>query len=185
VVLHSLAAAAFFGSFPLEVVAGPRVGFGVRAVIAAAVLFGSGRIHRPPVLRGLHRWLMWLAAWLVPAAFVLGAIDPRFRGAALHVLFVGGFAQLTLAVSTHVVLWRSDGEPPLAWGKLALRAMAVLLAGAFTARIVATIDLRHVADWLGVAAYAFCAAVAAWAAVVAPALLTGRSAGARQSARDS
>jgi hypothetical protein len=44
---------------------------------------------------------------------------------------------------------------------------------------------RHVADWLGIAAYAFCAAVAAWAAVVAPALRAGSSAGGRDpAARD-
>jgi hypothetical protein len=62
----------------------------------------------------------------------------------------------------------------LARSPLALRAMAVLLATAFTARIIATIDLRHVAEWLGIAAYAFCAAVAAWAVAVAPALFARR-----------
>jgi uncharacterized protein involved in response to NO len=169
-VLHAAAAAAFFGSFPLEAFAGARVGFGVRALVASAVLFGAARIHRRPTVRGLHRWLMWLAAWLVPAAFLLGALAPRFRGAALHVLFVGGFAQITLAVSTHVALGRSAGEAMLARSPLALRAMAVLLAAAFTARIIATIDLRHVAEWLEIAAYAFCAAVAAWAVAVGPAL---------------
>jgi uncharacterized protein involved in response to NO len=174
--VHCTAAAAFFGSFPAELVAGPRLGFGVRAAIAAAVLLGSGRIHRLPLLPGLHRRLMWLAAWLVPVGFAIGAASPRFRGAALHVLFVGGFAQITLAVSTHVVLWREGRQPAGAWSAVAVRAMAALLAAAFTARIVATVDLRHVADWLGVAAYAFCAAVAAWGTVVGPALARGTAA---------
>jgi uncharacterized protein involved in response to NO len=189
--LHAVAAVAFFGSFPLELVSGPQVGFGLRAAVAAAVLIGSARIHRRPTLPGLHRRLIWLASWLVPIAFLFGALAPRFRGAALHVLFVGGFAQLTLAVSTHVVLWREDGQRVPApapasdsrWSAVGIRLMAALLAAAFAARIAATLHLRHVADWLGIAAYAFCAAVAAWAAVVAPALLAGRSAGARQPAR--
>jgi uncharacterized protein involved in response to NO len=173
VALHSLAAVAFFGSFPLEVVAGSHVGFGVRALVAGAVLLGAARIHRVPSLPGVHRKLMWLAAWLVPLGFLLGAVAPRFRGAALHVLFVGGFAQITLAVSAHVVLWREGRQSALSRSPLAVRAMAVLLATAFTARIAATIDLKHVAAWLEVAAYAFSAAVVAWAAVVGPALLGG------------
>jgi uncharacterized protein involved in response to NO len=177
VALHAAAAVAFFGSFPLELLLGPQAGFAVRALVAWAVLLGAARIHRPPVLPGLHRWLIWFAAWLVPIGFLIGSLAPRFRGAALHVLFVGGFAQLTLAVSTHVVLWRED-RSSLTRTPLALGAMAVLLAAAFTARIVATIDLRHVAGWLEVAAYAFCAAVGAWAAVVLPALVAGKSAAA-------
>jgi uncharacterized protein involved in response to NO len=182
VALHAAAAAAFFASFPLELLAGPRLGFAARALVAGAVLVGAARIHRPPVLPGLHRRLIWLAAWLVPVAFLFGALAPRFRGAALHVLFVGGFAQITLAVSTHVVLSPEDRQPAAAWSRAAIRAMAALLAAAFTARIVATIDIRHVADWLRIAAYAFCAAVVAWAAVIGPALLAGGAAGARQAA---
>jgi uncharacterized protein involved in response to NO len=178
VVLHASAAAVFFGSFPLELVTGAQVGFGVRALVAGAVLLGSARIHRPPSLPGLQRWSIWLAAWLLPVGFLFGALAPRFRGAALHVLFVGGFAQLTLAVSAHVLVWRDDRPALPAWSAVAIRAMSTLLAAAFTARIVATVHLRHVADWLGIAAYAFCAALAAWAAVTAPALLARRAASA-------
>jgi uncharacterized protein involved in response to NO len=180
--LHAAAAVVFFCSSPLELVFGPQLGFGLRAVIAAAVLLGSARIHRPPALPGLHRRLIWLAAWLVPIAFLFGAIAPRFRGAALHVLFVGGFAQITLAVSTHVVLWREDRARVPAWSAVGIRVMAALLAAAFAARIAATVHFRHVADWLGIAAYAFCAAVGAWAAAVAPALFARRSAATRQPA---
>lgn len=179
VALHAAAAAVFFGSFPLELLSGPPLGFGLRALVSAGVLLGVARIHRPPVLPGLHRWLIWLAAWLVPIAFLFGALAPRFRGAALHVLFVGGFAQLTLAVSTHVVLWREDRPRVPSWSAAGIRVMAALLAAAFAARIAATVHFGHVADWLEIAAYAFCAAVAAWASVVLPGLLGGRTAGAR------
>jgi uncharacterized protein involved in response to NO len=177
--LHAAAAVVFFGSFPLELLSKPRLGFGLRALVAGAVLLGSARIHRPPILPGLHRRLILLAAWLVPIAFFFGALAPRFRGAALHVLFVGGFAQITLAVSTHVVLGREDRRSLPAWNAIGIGAMAALLAAAFTARIAATVDFRHVAGWLEVAAYAFCAAIAAWAAVIGPALLAGTAAGAR------
>lgn len=168
--LHALGVAALLGSFPLEVLGNARLGFGLRALVAGAVLVGAAHIHRPPLLPGLLRWLVWLAAWLVPLGFALGALGPRFRGAALHVLFVGGFAQVALAASTQLVL--SDGGPgrrPSRPG--AVPVMAALLAAAFGARIVAALETRHVAAWLGLAAFAFLGAVAAWAAVVGPALL--------------
>lgn len=168
--LHAAGAVAFFGSFPLELAAGPRAGFGIRAAVAAAVLLGSAGLHRAPAPPGLPLRLAVLAAWLVPAAFLFGALAPRFRGAALHVLFVGGFAQLTLAASTEVV-HRRDGAPVRpAWRGGGIAAMAALLAAAFGARIAAALDVGDVATWLEVAAWAFCAAVAAWVAVNGPAL---------------
>jgi uncharacterized protein involved in response to NO len=170
IALHALAAAALLGSFPLEVLWSPRLGFGLRAAISLAVLLSSARIHRRPSLPGLLRRLVWLAAWLVPAGFAVGSLGPRFRGAALHVLFVGGFAQVALAVSTQVLLARGAPGGRAAARPLAVRAMAGFLAAAFGSRILAALDVRHVAAWLGIAAFAFCAAIAAWAALVGPAL---------------
>lgn len=171
--LHGLAIAALLASFPLEVLGSARLGFGLRALVAGCVLVGAARIHRPPRLPGLLRWLVWLAAWLVPLGFALGAVGPRFRGAALHVLFVGGFAQVALAASTHLVLAQGAGAERRAARTGGVPAMAALLAAAFGARIVAALEVRHVAAWLGVAAFSFLGAVAAWAAVVGPELLAG------------
>jgi uncharacterized protein involved in response to NO len=168
--LHALAIAALLASFPLEVLGDARLGFGLRALVAGGVLVGAARIHRPPLLPGLLRWLVWLAAWLVPVGFALGALGPRFRGAALHVLFVGGFAQVALAAST-LVLSQGAASERRSRRTRAVPAMAGFLAAAFGARIGAALEVRHVAAWLGVAAFAFLGAVAAWAAVVGPALL--------------
>jgi uncharacterized protein involved in response to NO len=168
--LHVAGAAVFLASFPLEVLVDVRAGVGLRALVATAVLLFVARLHRPPTLPGLHRRLVWLGAWLVPIGFWMGALVPRLRGAALHVLFVGGFAQLTLAVATHVVLSHGGRPERLVESPRSLRAMAALLATAFGARIAAGIDLARVAAWLAVAGVAFTAALAAWAALVAPAL---------------
>jgi uncharacterized protein involved in response to NO len=168
---HGAAAAAFFASFPLEVLADARLGIALRAAVATVVLLAAGRLHRPPALPGVHRWLIWLGAWLVPVGFWVGALFPRHRGAALHVVFVGGFSQLALAVGTHVALSRGGQAQRLSASPRALRLMAVLLAVAFAARILAGVDLRHVAGWLSAAGAAFTGAVLAWAVVVGPALL--------------
>lgn len=167
---HAAAALVFFASFPLEVLVDLRLGIALRALVATAVLVLAARLHLPPTLPGLHRWLVWLGAWLVPLGFWVGALFPRHRGAALHVVFVGGFAQIALAVATHVALSHGGRPERLSSSPPALQLMAVLLAAAFGARILAGVDLAHVASWLSWAGLAFAGAVAAWAVVVFPAL---------------
>jgi uncharacterized protein involved in response to NO len=92
----------------------------------------------------------------------------------LHVVFVGGFSQLALGVATHVALSHGGRPERLSASPHALRVMAVLLAAAFAARIVAGVDLAHVARWLSVAGVAFTGAVVSWAVVVVPVLLSRR-----------
>jgi uncharacterized protein involved in response to NO len=171
---HAVAALAFFASFPLETLVDVRLGLALRAAVATGVLLAVARLHRPPTLPGLHRWLVWLGAWLVPLGFWSAAMFPRQRGAALHVVFVGGFAQIVLAVATHVALSHGGRPERLSTSPRALRLMAVLLAAAFAARIAAGIDLPHVARWLSVAGVAFTGAVLSWAVVVGPALVGRR-----------
>jgi len=167
---HLGAAGLFFASFALEPWAGEQVGFGLRAAVAAAALVASARIHRRPALPGLHRRLVWLGAWMVPVGFGLGALSPRLHGAALHVLFVGGYAQLALGLAVPVALGSSPRAASLAGSPPALRATALLLAGAFAARVAAALDLSRVAAWLAVAGAAFAGALAAWGALVLPSL---------------
>ncbi|HET8541926.1 MAG TPA: NnrS family protein [Anaeromyxobacter sp.] len=170
VALHALAAAAFYGSFPLEVLGDVRAGVALRALVATLVLWLAARLDRLPSVPGLHRRLAWLAAWLVPAGFWMAALLPRLRTAALHVVFVGGFAQLTLAVSAHVVLSHGGRPEHLRGSPPALRLMAALLAVAFAGRILAGLDLARIPEWLAVSGAAFVGAVVCWAAAVAPGL---------------
>jgi uncharacterized protein involved in response to NO len=173
---HAGAAALFFASFPFEVLADVRLGIALRAAVATVVLVVAARLHRRPTLPGVHRWLVWLGAWLVPLGFWVAALFPRHRGAALHVVFVGGFAQLALAVATHVALSHGGRPERLSASPRALRVMAVLLAVAFAARILAGVDLAHIPGWLAIAGVAFTGAIASWAIVVVPALRRPRGA---------
>ena len=170
VLSHALGAAAFYGSFPLEILVNQRAGIALRALVATLVLVLAARIDRPPTVPGLHRRLAWLAAWLVPAGFWMAALLPRLRTAALHVVFVGGFAQLALAVAAHVVLSHGGRPKRLRQSPIALRWMAALLAIAFAGRILAGVDLARIPEWLAVAGAAFTGAVLCWAALVAPGL---------------
>jgi uncharacterized protein involved in response to NO len=138
--------------------------------VATLVLVLAARIVRPPSVPGLHRRLAWLAAWLVPAGFWMAALLPRLRTAALHVVFVGGFAQLALTVAAHVVLSHGGRPERLRESPIALRVMAALLALAFVGRVLAGVDLARIPEWLAVAGAAFAGAVVAWAALVAAGL---------------
>lgn len=170
VLLHAAGAVAFFGSFPLEILGDPRAGLALRALVATLVLLLSARLDRLPSVPGLHRRLAFAGAWLVPAGFWMAALLPRLRTAALHVVFVGGFAQLTLAVGAHVVLSHGGRPEHLRRSPPALRLMAALLAIAFGGRILAGVDLARIPEWLAVAGAAFTGAVACWVVAIAPGL---------------
>lgn len=167
--LHVLAALAFYASFPVEVLLDARLGMALRALVATAVLVAAAGIHRAPTLPGVHRQLVWIAAWLVPLGFWLAALAPSLRTAALHVVFVGGFTQLTLALSAHVVLSGGGRAPPLAESRWRACSVAALIALACGARLVAAIDRARIPFWLAVAGATFVAAILAWAALVRPA----------------
>lgn len=168
---HALAAAAFFASFPLEVLASPRGGLALRAAVATGALVVAG-LHRAGGFAGLQRRLVWLGAWLVPAGFWIGAAFPAHRGAALHVVFVGGFSLVSLALGAQAV--EAGAAEPRPASPRALGVMAALLAAAFAARLAAAVDLARVAAWLAIAGAAFAAAVVAWAVAVARGIVRAR-----------
>ena len=76
----------------------------VRAAIASAVLLATVRPWRAPATRTTLSWCVWTACWLVIAALWSSAIAPAYRVDLLHILFMGGFTLLILAVGTRVTL---------------------------------------------------------------------------------
>ena len=76
----------------------------LRAAIASSVLFATITPWRPPAVRTTLAWCAWTASWLVIAGSWLAAIAPAHRVDFLHVLFMGGFTLLILAVGTRVTL---------------------------------------------------------------------------------
>jgi uncharacterized protein involved in response to NO len=108
------------------------------AVVALGLGLGGGAWRRPGK-PGLHRRLIWLSAWLVPAGVAASGIWPDYRVPALHVLFIGGFGLLMFSVATHVSLGHLGlerlalGRPPAValFGVLFLLAMAARVAADF------------------------------------------------------
>jgi uncharacterized protein involved in response to NO len=76
----------------------------VRAAVVTIVILSAVQSWRLPQVRTTLSWCVWSAQWLVILAVWLVAIAPRYRIDLLHVLFIGGFTLLILAVGTRVTL---------------------------------------------------------------------------------
>ncbi len=174
--LHAGAALAFLGSFVLEAAGWLVMGYALRSFIAICVLVLAGRLHLPPTQPGLHRRLAWLGAWCVPTGLALVAALPGYKQAGLHVTFIGGFALLTFAVSTHVVLSHGGQGARLARAPWQLVALAAGVGVALAFRVVLVFEPSRFSLWAGLAAGAFLLAMLAWVWLVGGTLRPRRAA---------
>ena len=83
----------------------------LRAAAATAIVLVNVQPWRAPVVRTTLAWCVWTAHWLLIAALWLAAAVSKYRIDALHVMFMGAFTLLILAVGTRVAL--SHGGYPL------------------------------------------------------------------------
>ncbi len=171
------AALVFLASFPVEVYAAPRLGFALRAAAAGGVLVGVARLWRLPAMPGLHRRLIWIAAWLLPVGYVVSAILPEQRSTALHVTFIGSFALLALSVALHVTLSHGGHPASLGGRPWQVWCLGLLLAAATVFRLLVGLDPPRMKIWLALAAASFLLATLAWSALAVPALRAGASPG--------
>lgn len=173
--LHAAAALGFVASFVVEARGLSAAGHSLRALLAVAVLLVPGRLWRVPTVRGLNRRLLWASAWMLPLGYSLVALRWVERTAGLHLVFVGSFALMTLAISTHVALSHAGTPGPLLGAPRALVVLGTLVGVAAAARVRLAFDPGHFTLWLGVAAGALLLALLAWAALVARPLLPRRA----------
>jgi hypothetical protein len=76
----------------------------LRAAAATAVVFSTVQPWRAPVVRTTLSRCVWTAHWLLIAALWLVAAIPKYRIDFLHVMFMGAFTLLILAIGTRVAL---------------------------------------------------------------------------------
>ena len=164
---YALAGVLVFASLVLEHAGWVRAGPLLRAAVVAIGLgLGAGAWRRPG-RPGLHRRLVWLAAWLMPLGLAASGLWPDYRVPALHVLFIGGFSLLVVAVATHVALSHlgmdalAGGNPP------AVIVLGVSFLLAMLARVAADASQTYFAH-LGWAAGVWIAGSVVWLAFLAP-----------------
>ena len=83
----------------------------IRAVAVTAVIAMNVQPWRAPVTQTTLAWCVWIAHWFLIGGVWLIALFPNHHIDYLHILFMGAFTLLILAVGTRVVL--SHGGYPL------------------------------------------------------------------------
>ena len=167
---HLLAAAALVGSFVVQQKVSVSAGCGLRAVVIATEFLLTHELWRLPSLPGWNRRVVWLAAWCVPLGFAVAAVFPEYYQGGLHIAFVSGFAMLTLAVSTHVILGHGDRTDLLNGQPWQVGSLATLMIAATASRVAMTVQPLHRDAWMATAAFFFLSATALWAGFLLPVL---------------
>lgn len=167
---HLLAAAGLVASFVLQQQVSVTAGCGLRAAVIAAEYLLTHELWRPPSLPGWNRRLVWLSAWCVPLGFAGAAVFPGWYQGGLHLAFVGGFATLTLAVSTHVILGHGDRDDLLNGQPWPVGLLGVLMMAATACRVAMAVQPLHRDAWMATAAFFFLTATLVWLGFLAPVL---------------
>jgi len=99
-------------AFVAEATAHSGLGAWLRALAATAMIVLVWKLVRLPGRRDAPAFAMWSSGWLLLAGLWVAALAPAFTLGALHLVFIGGFALLTLGIGTRVLV--SHGRHPLA-----------------------------------------------------------------------
>ncbi len=172
---HIAAAVALASSFVVEVEGSLRAALMLRAAIALSVLVIGAGIWRRPTEPGWNRRLIWIAAWMLPLGYTLAAAFPLHHKAGLHVVFLGGFALLALAVSTQVILGHGGYRRQMTGRPWQVAAIGALVIAAMVPRALVDFDPARFSLWLGTAALLFLAATVVWASFLVPKLAVRES----------
>ncbi len=173
---HLVGAAILVLSFWLEVSGSIRLGLLMRGVTVLTVLLTDPQIWRPPRRPGLNVRVILVAVWLLPTGYLVGAIFPDYAMGALHISLIGGFGLLALAVSAQLILGHGGYREILIGHPPALLWVTTLVGSAIVARMAMELASAERFRWMGWAAGLFLGATLLWLRLVAPGLLSTRSA---------
>jgi uncharacterized protein involved in response to NO len=113
---YAMIAAALAGSFALEVNGMPRIAGVLRAVAVSAVLLGVWRIHLGRSSSRLAHTLR-VAGLAIMVGLWIAVILPTRPLLGEHVVFIGGYGLLTMAIATRVIVshggWPQQDETRL------------------------------------------------------------------------
>jgi len=163
--LHSICAVAFFASFFAGEMVSGQLGFAIRALVTLLVVSGPLQAAPLPLRPGMSDRMLRVCIWMLPLGYSWVAIAPMYRRAGLHVVYLGCFTALVLAVAAHLTLSRrpvAERQRARPWQ---LAFGGALLAVALTARTLLELDPPNFHLWLGMAAASFLTATVPWGAI--------------------
>jgi uncharacterized protein involved in response to NO len=168
---HLTGALLLLASFFLQYAYSIRVGLALRGTVILAVLLLSAEIWRRPTTPGLNRRVLWTAAWMLPLGFFLGAAYPTAFKAGLHVSFIGGFALMTLAVSTQVTLGHGGYSELVTGWPWQIATFASLVCAAVVPRAMMDLDPSRFYVWMAFASGLFVSGLLVWGVFLIPKML--------------
>jgi uncharacterized protein involved in response to NO len=159
--VHGATGVLIMASFFLDPLSA-RAAFGVRAAIVTGHLVFFAKIFRPIVKKTATIFFFWFSCWMIPLGFWLGCFWPRYRVAALHVVFIGGFSLMIFSFGLLVVLSHS-GKAALLNGKLwLLKSVGTMILWALGFRVAADMSPNHAMIFLHNASGFWVVAAGAW-----------------------
>jgi uncharacterized protein involved in response to NO len=173
---HIAAAAMLLASFFIQYAYSIRAGLALRGAVVLAVLLLSAEIWRKPTTPGLNRRVLWFAAWMLPLGYFCAAAHPAAFKAGLHVSFIGGFALMTLAVSTQVTLGHGGYSDLVTGRPWQVAAIAALIGAAVIPRALMDLDPAHFYLWMALASGSFLSGLMVWAVFLIPKMLAPKHA---------
>ena len=94
----------------LEANGAPAPGAWVRATAGLASTMLAWKLWRRPGRNARLSWALWASGWCIALGLVGAAALPAHEVTAWHVVFVGGYGLLTLAIATRVVVSHGGHE---------------------------------------------------------------------------
>jgi uncharacterized protein involved in response to NO len=138
----------------------------VRAAVVSAVLIRSLQLWRRPAVKTTLSWTIWTAQWVITVGVWIVAAAPKYRADFLHLLFVGGFSLLILAIGTRVTLSHGGHDLKAEQRSWPLRIGLTLGLIATLARIGAPFAAATYFDHLMWAALLWMAGMLIWGAYI-------------------
>jgi uncharacterized protein involved in response to NO len=155
-------------------------GFGIgpmaflRAAVVTAVISATVQPWRLPSTRTTLAWCVWISHWSIIASVWLVAALPLYRIDLLHVLFIGGFSLLILAVATRVTLSHGGHSLALEQRSWPLRIGSTTMLIAMLARVGAPFAPSTYFEHLAFAGLLWVAGMLAWGACLLRWILNNR-----------
>jgi uncharacterized protein involved in response to NO len=171
VAAYAAAGAAILLSVVLEYGFGVAAMAWVRAALATLLILSTIQPWRLPAVRTTLAWCVWSAHGFLIAGLWLAALAPANRVDLLHILFMGGFTLLILAVAMRVVL--SHGGHGLSRERKSWPLRVGIATGLFAlvTRVAAAFAPEYFFALLGIAALLWIAGMLFWGAHIARLIL--------------
>lgn len=157
-----------FASFWMEAGCSPAAGRLIRASVVSFQFLALARVYRLPQMPGWPVRLLWLSYWFAIIGTWIPALWAKGEITALHVLFIGGYGFMILAIGIRVITshggWESFWTQSRAWVWLVAATGSLAIA----ARVSAMLFPLRFMPLLGIAAASWLFTLLVWGVTLLP-----------------